>query len=383
MISSLHRRLVDVPGACLVGALVFTCETVTASSIDRPAGGVPSHESKSVSGLSASPEMAKSKLIPLRRKMTVAVSDGSEGADRRQNKNANVPAEKNELTSGTSSSSGTVKVKNEPAGEPASAGLAITDDVDPWDSAAKRFDQQDPARNVTKGVRVEDIIEPSADYQYSGSRKKNPFIPALVMGRGAAAKDVNPNDVEIPIINPLQSFAANQLSVIGVWEGDDRVWKALIQTPTNQGIETKLGDPAGNSGGRVMSISPDAVVVREFTVRADGTREYRDIPLYMGSDKPLAADEDVGGRLILRPGAAAPEIEAPDASLKRFSNNETVIPSGISGQLSTLAPANVTSPGAVTDSNAAQTQNGGGTMVAPAPLVPASMAPTPVEGGFK
>ncbi len=210
---------------------------------------------------------------------------------------------------------------------------------DPWDSASQRFDQNDPAASVTQGVRVEDIIEATAEYRYSGARKKNPFIPEVIMGRAPQQKELNPNDVEIPIINPLQSFNVSQLAVIGVWEGDDGVWKALIQTPTNQGIETKLGDPAGNSGGRIMSITPESVVVREFSVRADGTREYRDIPLYMGSDKPVSETSNVGGRLILRPGSSTPEIEPPAGGSIKPLPPVSVAPTASNGTLKTVVPA--------------------------------------------
>jgi hypothetical protein len=117
----------------------------------------------------------------------------------------------------------------------------------------------------------------------------------------------------------------------------------LIGTPATQGIEAKLGDPVGNSGGRIMSINPESVIVREFSVRFDGTREYRDVPLHMGSDLPVekTALEKVGGRLILRPGATQPELVAPD-QLKNsnndslISNTAVVVPGGSPGTLTTV-----------------------------------------------
>jgi hypothetical protein len=144
-------------------------------------------------------------------------------------------------------------------------------------------------------------------------------------GQIARQRELSPNDVEIPIVSPLQAFALSQLSVIGVWETDTHLWKALIGTPATQGIEAKLGDPVGNSGGRIMSINPESVIVREFSVRFDGTREYRDVPLHMGSDLPVEKNalEKVGGRLILRPGASQPEVVAPDQ--QKNSNNDSLI----------------------------------------------------------
>lgn len=260
---------------------------------------------------------------------------------------------------------------------PSNQGMSPDSSDDPWDSASKRFDQNDPAASVTQGVRVEDIIEATSDYKYSSARKKNPFIPAVVMGRAMQQqKDLNPNDVEIPIINPLQSFKVDQLSVIGVWESDDGIWKALIQTPTNQGIETKLGDPAGNSGGRIMSITPDAVVVREFSIRGDGTREYRDIPVYMGSNRTDTDTSNIGGRLILRPGSATPEIEPPSGGSIKPVPSASLAPTEESGTLKTIVPsAEIRSPNELY--SPVEAENGGRV----APILKQSVVPVGTPTG--
>jgi Tfp pilus assembly protein PilP len=202
--------------------------------------------------------------------------------------------------------------------------VSTTEDNQTWGNVARKFDQEDPAASVTHGQRIENIVEPIAEYQYNGARRKNPFIPKIVKAGSTIKKELNSNDVEIPIISPLQSFAIKQLAVIGVWENEGNIWKALIQTPANQGIETKIGDPAGNSGGRIMSISTDAVIVREFKIRADGTREYKDVPLYMGSDLNVEQNDVPGGRLILRPGALAPEIDKPEPSIPHDDKHASV-----------------------------------------------------------
>ncbi len=250
------------------------------AEISRPAGEMPVHRGPAVSGGLSAAETAKSKLIPVTRtKVTIKPTANIARAGSSPQKSLDEAVESGGQT---------------------------------WDSVSRRLTESDPARDLTGGVRVEDIVEPSSDYQYSASRRRNPFLPDVARTRSLGQRELSPNDVEIPIINPLQSFELRQLAVIGVWEGSDHVWKALIQTPTNQGIETKLGDPAGNSGGRIMSISTDAVIVREFKVRTDGTREYHDVPLYMGSDKPRDDDQIIGGRLILKPGATEAEIERPE-----------------------------------------------------------------------
>ena len=87
-----------------------------------------------------------------------------------------------------------------------------------------------------------------------------------------------------------------------------------------------------------MAISPDAVVIREFSVRADGTREYKDIPLFMGSDAPGLKSGDIGGRLILHPGKSTPEIEPPDVNKPNLIVPQVLVPGDSPGTLSTLVP---------------------------------------------
>lgn len=301
----------------LFGPLALFPSFVSAEPIERPAGDIGL--SKKNGFVLPSRESSKSKLVPIKRVMNVANAKPQ--------------------------SAGRLKIANsEESAAPDASGENVVNDApaDNWDSASKRFDQQDPANTVTKGVRVEDIIEPTAEYRYVSGRRKNPFVPDVIKGRSIKQKELDPNDVEIPIINPLQSFDVKQLSVIGTWESSESGWKALIQTPSNTGIETKLGDPAGNSGGRIVSISPEAVIVREFSVRADGTREYRDVPLYMGSDKQRTDDGQIGGRVILRPGASTPEIEGPDSQKKSLT--PILKPSTNPGALSTIVPGASTLP---------------------------------------
>jgi Tfp pilus assembly protein PilP len=303
-----------------------------ASVIEKPAGALPIQHVPHSEVKSVPIETSKSKLLPLIPKFKIA--SGSSTRERLP-KNLSSSTKQAAPTKRVASSDGLSKKTL------AEVGVA----GDEWDSAAKKFDQYDPSVNVSNGVRVEDIIEPSSEYQYSSGRKKNPFVPDIKVARRATVqKELSPNDVEIPIINPLQSFPVNQLGVIGVWEGDDHVWKALIETPTNQGIETKLGDPAGNSGGRIMSITPESVVVREFSVRTDGTREYRDVPLYMGGDNPQRSNGPIGGRLILRPGASAPEIESADETSKIISTPPPAVVSKSPGTLSTIEKQTVEKP---------------------------------------
>lgn len=298
---------------CVLCSVFFSLNTF-ASSINKPASPVMEH-AVGVDLDSGRSAISKSRVVPLKRKMDLATSSATYKG-KKQN-NSEIKSQRLAQTVSTQPNKNTesTEAKTSVKAGDVKQVSATLKDGETWDSAATRYDQSDPAKSVTKGVRVEDIIEPTIDYRYSSARRKNPFIPEVILsGKAARQRELSPNDVEIPIVSPLQAFAVARLAVIGVWETDNGIWKALIRTPATQGIEAKLGDPIGNSGGRLMTINPDSVVVREFSVRSDGTREYRDIPMYMGSDLPSVNQDQVGGRLILRPGATQPEVVAPQAN---------------------------------------------------------------------
>ncbi len=319
---------------------VFFSFASFASSINKPASPVMDHAVGDDLEVGRG-AISKSRVVPLKRKMDLATTKSS-GAGKMQSVKSVKQHKLAQSDSGQLNKDGNssdllrpmqdkVKIKSkEDSQAPRHLQAGET-----WDSSATRYDQSDPAKTVTKGVRVEDIIEPTFEYRYSSARRKNPFIPEVILtGKTARQRELSPNDVEIPIVSPLQSFAVSRLAVIGVWETDNGVWKALIRTPATQGIEAKLGDPIGNSGGRLMTINPDSVVVREFSVRTDGTREYRDIPLYMGSDLPSGNEDQTGGRLILRPGATQPEIVPPQAAVGSPTDSViSVTPQTVRGDL--------------------------------------------------
>lgn len=317
---------------------------VFAASIEKPAGALPIPRNDRPSEAPRL-ESSKSKVVPLQRKMDVA----SRSARNIQKANTGDMKLKKIVTSQAPEAQKKSNLTQSTEAVSTTATQQVADGQDVWDSANKRYDSDNKPDGATQGVRVEDIIEPSADYRYSGARRKNPFIPEIILAGGPVGRqrELSPSDVEIPIVSPLQAFTVKELAVIGVWETNDRVWKALIATPANHGIEAKLGDPIGNSGGRIMSITPDAVIVREFSVRVDGTREYRDTPLRMGSDAigDAPVSDKVGGRLILRPGATMPEIVPPDSQNKSsldavISNSSSLVPSGSPGTLKSVERIN-------------------------------------------
>lgn len=161
------------------------------------------------------------------------------------------------------------------------------------------------AQEVTKGVRVEDIIEPPSDYRYAAFGKTDPFLPPAVAEspQGGPAAET----VEVPILSPLQLHGLAELSLVGIWQLPSGERKAMVLTPGGQreggspvGVVIRDGDPIGNKGGKVLAISNEYVVVREFTLSPDGSRLYTDQQLFMAR----APDTERNGRLVFEPGQA-------------------------------------------------------------------------------
>ncbi len=160
-----------------------------------------------------------------------------------------------------------------------------------------------PARELPANARVEDIVEPSADYHYAGFGKADPFQPPF------AIKAIVPDAVEIPIVSPLQRFALKDLKLVGVWARASGERKALVMTPTMEGIIVKVGDLVGSGGGKVMSISESAVLVREFLIANDGTRQFSDVRLIFADKTVSGARQEVSGSIVISPGAAQADVQ--------------------------------------------------------------------------
>ncbi len=160
-----------------------------------------------------------------------------------------------------------------------------------------------PARELPANARVEDIVEPSADYHYAGFGKADPFQPPF------AIKAIVPDAVEIPIVSPLQRFPLKDLKLVGVWARSNSERKALVMTPTMEGIIVKIGDLVGAGGGKVISISESAVLVREFLIANDGTRQFSDVRLIFSDKTVSGARQEVSGSIVISPGAAQADVQ--------------------------------------------------------------------------
>jgi Tfp pilus assembly protein PilP len=160
-----------------------------------------------------------------------------------------------------------------------------------------------PVQELPPSTRVEDIVEPSADYHYAGFGRPDPFQAPVEI------QAVVPDAVEIPIVSPLQRYALKDLKLVGVWARNGGERKALVMTPVNEGIIVKVGDPVGSGGGKVISIADAGMVVREFLLAEDGTRQFSDsrIMFELKQDAGAAAS----GSIVITPGATQPQLMLP------------------------------------------------------------------------
>jgi Tfp pilus assembly protein PilP len=196
--------------------------------------------------------------------------------------------------------------------QPPNSMQASSDDADndaddlSQDHPAKEAESSVPAMNSV--LKVEDIVEQGERYQYSGHDKPDPFLAPIQL---VEAKKQVLDSEEIPIISPLQYFDVKALQTKGVWEAEAGNWKAMIETPDQQGIITKLGDPIGNSGGRVIQVSTNGVLVREYKLQKDGTQAFSERLVPMAKDSNVD-EQFLGGKIILTPGASTPIVEKPE-----------------------------------------------------------------------
>jgi Tfp pilus assembly protein PilP len=168
--------------------------------------------------------------------------------------------------------------------------------------------EESTAKEITKGVRVEDIVEPPSDYHYASFGKPDPFVPPLLPPAPAPDKGAGPSSLEVPIVSALQRYSIDNLLIVGIWQHSNGDRKALILTPSGsdqggQGVIVRAGDPIGNRGGKILAIANDFIAVREFFLAPDGIRQYEDRRMLMTITPP----ERQPAHLLFKPGERVPK----------------------------------------------------------------------------
>jgi len=122
------------------------------------------------------------------------------------------------------------------------------------------------------------------DWSYSSVGKRDPFrsfLTEIERGQGALATRC---------ATPLGRFELEQLKLVAVVTGlEDPV--AMVEAPSGVGYSVRRGACIGKNGGVVAAVRSGEVVVSEWAVRADGTRDRTQTVLRLPKEAALNLEE--------------------------------------------------------------------------------------------
>jgi len=126
--------------------------------------------------------------------------------------------------------------------------------------------------------------KPGEDWAYSSVGKRDPFrsfLAELEMQGGALATRC---------ATPLGKFELEQLKLRAVIVGlEDPV--AMVEAPNGTGYTVRRGACIGKNGGIVAAVRSGEVVVTEWAIRADGTKEKTQTVLRLPKEAALNLEE--------------------------------------------------------------------------------------------
>jgi type IV pilus assembly protein PilP len=122
------------------------------------------------------------------------------------------------------------------------------------------------------------------EWSYSSAGKRDPFRSFLAevggQGQGIVSR----------CGTPLGRFDVEQLRVVAVVTGlDDPV--AMVEAPTGIGYSVRRGACIGKNGGVVSAVRSGEVVVAEWAIRADGTRDKTQTVMRLPREASLNLEE--------------------------------------------------------------------------------------------
>lgn len=126
--------------------------------------------------------------------------------------------------------------------------------------------------------------EKKDDWSYSSVGKRDPFRSFL------AELEVAGGALATRCATPLGKFELEQLKLVAVIVGlEDPV--AMVEAPNGTGYAVRRGACMGKNGGVVAAVRSGEVVVTEFAVRADGTKEKTQTVLRLPKEAALNLEE--------------------------------------------------------------------------------------------
>lgn len=121
------------------------------------------------------------------------------------------------------------------------------------------------------------------EWSYSSVGKRDPFRSFLAE---ASRKTLGIS----PCSSPLGRFELEQLKLVAVITGlEDPI--AMVQAPNGVGYTVRRGACIGKNGGTVAAVRTGEIVVAEWAIRADGTRDRTQTVLSLPKREPLNLEE--------------------------------------------------------------------------------------------
>jgi type IV pilus assembly protein PilP len=122
------------------------------------------------------------------------------------------------------------------------------------------------------------------EWTYSSVGKRDPFRSFLSDLSGEKQK------AQTRCTTPLGRFEIEQLKLVAVVTGlEDPV--AMVEAPNGTGYSLRRGACIGKNGGVVAAVRSDGVVVSEWVIRADGTRDPTQTVLRLPKQAALNLEE--------------------------------------------------------------------------------------------
>ena len=122
------------------------------------------------------------------------------------------------------------------------------------------------------------------EWSYSSVGKRDPFRSFLT------ELDKESGSLATRCATPLGRFELEQLRLVAVVTGlEDPV--AMVEAPTGVGYSVRRGACIGKNGGTVAAVRTGEVVVSEWAMRADGTRDRTQTILRLPKEAALTLEE--------------------------------------------------------------------------------------------
>lgn len=149
-------------------------------------------------------------------------------------------------------------------------------------AAAKKPPAAAAAAAATPEATAAKAVEPA--WAYSSVGKRDPFRSFLSeLGGGGGTLTTR-------CATPLGRFELEQLKLVAVVTGlEDPV--GMVEAPTGVGYAVRRGACIGKNGGVVAAVRSGEVVVSEWAIRADGTRDRTQTVLRLPREAALNLEE--------------------------------------------------------------------------------------------